>query len=223
VLLPGALSVLFSTRNRLQPVQAPTKAEAAVAFSPLLNEEQTATGHSSAGLPGGVSAAFQSSSQRGTDCNHSPRDQIPARAHYLSVLFSTRNRLQLGSGVSGVPPLVDFQSSSQRGTDCNRLRLSPGLLAAKDLSVLFSTRNRLQRTTSAVSSRHRKCAFQSSSQRGTDCNHQFAGLIRADDSAFSPLLNEEQTATGPSRSLDAARGRGLSVLFSTRNRLQLLN
>jgi len=91
-----------------------------------------------------INRRFQSSSQRGTDCNN------PA-------LLESFNIVQ------------NFQSSSQRGTDCNG-RFVSLQRDQSPLSVLFSTRNRLQL-------------------------YRLPGEPLNPALPFSPLLNEEQTAT----------------------------
>jgi len=117
----------------------------------------------------------------------------------LSVLFSTRNRLQ--PVTAGAPLVYGIQ-----------------------LSVLFSTRNRLQRGTWFPQPPdgyiYQLCSFSpllNEEQTATDIA---SSIEEVGESAFSPLLNEEQTATRANISPARVSPAGLSVLFSTRNRLQ---
>jgi len=99
------------------------------AFSPLLNEEQTATW-----------AKWYAGSDWG----------------YLSVLFSTRNRLQLDSGAIRNPlstALSVLFSTRNRLQLVKQQKYLPRFLL--QLSVLFSTRNRLQQPGVAGEFQHR--------------------------------------------------------------------
>jgi len=135
-------------------------------------------------------STFQSSSQRGTDCNEAPERRVIISP--LSVLFSTRNRLQPG-GKNLHPQRSEqrFQSSSQRGTDCNLVQL--GGPRHNHLSVLFSTRNRLQ-PVCAPSRPRPKATFSPLLNEEQTATAAGAGKC-SPCPAFSPLLNEEQTAT----------------------------
>jgi len=158
------LSVLFSTRNRLQQQAGISSGGRSAPFSPLLNEEQTATLRR---LEEG-----QAQIPFSPLLNEEQTATLPSRSQplsrQLSVLFSTRNRLQQGVDFSPQHRHRPFQSSSQRGTDCNEYY---ALLR----KITF--------------------AFQSSSQRGTDCNPTGRSREPLSGAPFSPLLNEEQTAT----------------------------
>jgi len=219
-LCPRSLSVLFSTRNRLQhdgqrhtfvalPVGFQSSSQRGTdcnvtsttatssnwrTFSPLLNEEQTATDDKE-WIIGPTLAAFSPLLNEEQTATQTPRNTARRNKIAFSPLLNEEQTATCSCRTSSIENTGHFQSSSQRGTDCNSSQI---------------TAPHVPHTT-----------FQSSSQRGTDCNDSLECYpAGSKHQPFSPLLNEEQTATRHPAGFDSP-GRLLSVLFSTRNRLQL--